>query len=85
MPNPQRQPRLYHVRIFAPDGEIQARTTHVVVLDLTPGPAMARAKSELDSLLKSLAALDNPAASATGHYLTVTDVEAGETFKWLGH
>ncbi len=83
MPSPHAQPRLYRVRFFASDGEVNARDTHLVALNLTPGPALARAKSELDNLLRSLAAVDDPATTATGHYLKVTDVETGETFKWL--
>lgn len=83
MPNPRTNPRPYRVRIFAPDGEILARDTFVVVLDLTPGHGSARARAELDSLLKNLAAQDNPVADAAGYHLTVTDMATGETFRWL--
>ncbi len=83
VPNPRHQPRLFQIRAFAPDGEILARERFVVVLDLTPGRGSARAKEELDTLLKSLAALDNPAADPAGYHLTVTDIDTGETFKWL--
>ncbi len=84
MPNPRPEPRPYRVRVFAPDGEVLVRQTFMVVLDLTPGPGSARAKAELDQLLKSLAALDNPAADPAGYHLKVTDGHSGETFVWLG-
>jgi len=56
-----------------------------VVLDMTPGPGSDRAKSELDTLLKNLAALDDSAAAAaaTDYHLTVTDIHSGEKFVWL--
>lgn len=83
MPNPKSAPRPYRVRIFAPDGEILTNRAFITVLDLTPGAGSAHAKSELDRLLKTLAALDDPAMATAGHYLTVTDTHTDETFVWL--
>jgi hypothetical protein len=82
MPNPI-GPRPYRVRIFAPDGEILANRTFITVLDMTPGLPAYRSRSELDNLLRNLADLDNLAKAKTGHYLTVTDTDTGETFTWL--
>ncbi len=84
MPSARPEPRPYRVRVFAPDGEVLARQTFMAVLDLTPGPGSARARAELDALLKTVAALDNPAADPAGYHLLVTDAHSGETFVWLG-
>ncbi len=79
------EPRVYRVRIFAPDTEILINRKILTVLDMTPGPGSDRAKSELDSLLKTLASLDNPAVAApvSRYHLRVTDEHSGESFVWL--
>ncbi len=85
MPIPRPEPRVYRVRIFAPDTEILINRKILTVLDMTPGPGSDRAKAELDSLLKTLAALDNPAVAApvSRYYLIVADTHTGEAFTWL--
>lgn len=87
MSDPQLQPRTYRVRVFAPDAEVLTRHNYVAVLNFAPGPDAAQTELELDRMLKTLAALDNPAkaSGASGYHLKITDVETGETFTWLTH
>ncbi len=83
---PPAQPRRYHVRCYAPDQEVSPGRRVEAVLNMTPGPGAARARSRLNRLLTSLATADLLFAGDIDRYrLTVTDVETGETFHWHRH
>ena len=75
------KPRVFNVRIFAPDSEIFTNRRFMVILDLTTDYGLRVAKEELNSMLRNLALQDRADAEISRYRLLVTDTE-GESFDW---
>lgn len=80
----QPQPQRYRVRLYDEGAEVLTNRRWMVVLDLTPGPALRYAEAVLDAQLQALAYIHGARGDAVRRYtLRIDDWDTHEAlFHW---